>query len=160
MLQVVTAVASSAPAVYRKANDLAKKVSGGRSLKDLVAGGNGPALTGELLVKAGLPLDRLRALMDGFAVAEARGVYEHAARFVQNEVTAVSNAAVQVSAEGVSPGMRDDIIAMQIHDAVKALGLRNASELMKVATVIHTLTVAQVQMYKSKGLLNPKLGYN
>lgn len=160
MLQVVSAVASSAPSVYKKADEMAKKLSGGKGLKQLVLRDNGPALAGEVLVKSGLPLERLRSLMDGFAIHDARDVYEHAVRFVQGEVSAVSAAAVQVPDNGVSPSVRDDIIAKQIRDTIDIMGLKNVSELMKVATVLNTLTAAQVKMYKDKGLINPKLGYN
>lgn len=160
MLQVVSAVASSAPAVYKKADAMAKKLSGGKGLKELVLRDNGPALTGEVLVKSGLPLERLRSLMDGFAIHDARDVYEHAARFVQGEVNAVSAAAVYVPDNGVSPSVRDDIVAKQIKDTIEIMGLKNVGELMKVATVLNTLTAAQVKMYKDKGLINPKLGYN
>lgn len=160
MLQVVSAVASSAPSVYKKADGMAKKLSGGKGLKQLVLRDNGPALAGEVLVKSGLPLERLRSLMDGFAIHDARDVYEHAVRFVQGEVNAVSAAAVQVPDNGVSPSVRDDIIAKQIKDTIEIMGLKNVSELMKVATVLNTLTAAQVKMYKDKGMINPKLGYN
>jgi hypothetical protein len=160
MLQVVSAVASSAPAVYKKADALAKKISNGKGLKDLVQRENGSALTGELLVKSGMPVERLRALMDGFAVHDARDVYAHAVRFVSNEVAAVSAAAVQVRSEGLSESVRDDIVCAQIKSVIELTGLGNVSNLMKVATVLSTLTAKDVKTYKDKGVISPKLGYN
>lgn len=161
MLQLVKGVATAAPIVYQGAEKLAKKISGGKSLSQLVTGTNGPALVGELLVKSGMPLPQLKALMEGYGVTDARDVLEHAAQFVQYEVKAVSDAAVKLDAdmEGLSPSVRDDILARQIHETIKSLGLRDAAELMKVATVLRTVTIDQIKMYRDKGTINPKLGY-
>lgn len=159
MVPLVKTVASMAPTVYQKADAMARKLSGGKSLTDLVKGKNGDLLTGELLVKSGMDIKQLRALMDGMVVDNRQAIYEHAASFVQKQIKDVSDHQVRTVATDLSKTIESDIIAMEIKATIRALGLVNVDDLYKVVTVINSLTTDQVQMYKGKGAINPALGY-
>lgn len=159
MLPLAKTVASMAPEVFDKADRLAKKVSGGKGLIALATGKSGDLLTGELLVKSGMNLNQLKSLMDGMVVQNREAIYSHAAGFVQEQMKNVSDHQVKTRSTNTALAIESDIVAMEIKTVIRALGLSNVDDLFKVVTVLNSLTIDQVQMYKGKGSVNPALGY-
>lgn len=158
MKQVIDAAVKAAPVVYRKADELAKKVSG-QNLRSLVTRENGPELAGELLVRSGFPPAKLKNLLEAFSIHDSDAVMAHAGKFVGSEVQAMSNIAATPDHSGIPESIRVDMQCEQIKSTIGLLGLKNIAELLQVSAVINTLTAAQVKVYRDKGVLNPRLGY-
>lgn len=164
MLQVVSTVASAAPTVYESANKLVYKMTGGKkkNLKALVMGSdiNAPALAAEAMVRSGLDPNRLQGLLVGFGTTNAAEIMAHVSSQVVAEANAVSANQTPIDrVAGLSEGDAEDIYCAEIKGAIVALGLANVDALMRVTSVLNTLTVAKVKTYKRKGAISPALGY-
>lgn len=164
MLQVVSAVATTAPKVYDGANKLVYKMTGGKKkdLKALVLGSdtNAPALAAEAMVRSGLDPNRLQGMLVGFGTANAAEIMAHVSAQVVAEANAVSANQTKIGrVAGLSEGDAEDIYCAEIKAAVVALGLTNVDALMRVTSVLNTLTVDKVSTYKRKGAISPALGY-